>query len=337
MSGREALKRAGLKPFEFAAKEGLAWNNGTAVMTGIAALVVEKAERLATTADLAGALTLEAICGVPDAFDHRIHKLRPHPGQSISAANFRRFTQGSRLIGSALQRIQDAYSVRCMPQVHGACRDAIEYAKQVVEMELNSVTDNPLIVSGRPYALSGGNFHGEPIAIAMDTLGIALAELANISERRIAKLMDPATSEGLPAFLVPPARGGLHSGFMIAQYTAAALVSENKILAHPASVDSIPTSANQEDHVSMGTIAARKAYEILQNVENVLAIEWLVAVQGIDLRSGGTKLGRGTGAAYSLIRRQVPVLTQDRVLADDIASIRKILPIVCERIAEAYE
>ncbi|MBI4133107.1 histidine ammonia-lyase, partial [Candidatus Uhrbacteria bacterium] len=310
MTGGEALKRTRIKPIAFEAKEGLAWNNGTAVMTGIAALAVHGAQRLADAADAACALTLEAICGSSSAFDRRVHALRQHPGQVKSAENIRRAIAGSKLVDSGLDRVQDSYSLRCAPQVHGACRDALAYAAAAVERELNSVTDNPLIFEKPDVAISGGNFHGEPIAIAMDTLGIAIAELANISERRTAKLVDAATSEGLPMFLIAPEKAGLHSGLMVPQYTAAALVSENKVLAHPASVDSIPTSANQEDHVSMGTIAARKAWLMLENTWNVIAIEYLTATQAIDFRNP-QKLGAGTKKAYQLIRRRVPHIASD--------------------------
>lgn len=324
LSGKEALRRAGLQPIEFNAKEGLALNNGTAVMTAIAALALDKAKRLADAADMGCALTLEAVCGVTSAFDTKIHSLRPHPGQKKSAANIRKFIRGSKLVGTIRGRIQDSYTLRCAPQVHGAARDAISYGGGVVEKELNSVTDNPLIFSNPDRAISGGNFHGEPIAIAADVLGIALSELANISERRIAKLVDPATSEGLPPFLVQPEKAGLHSGLMIAQYTAAALVSENKVLSHPASVDSIPTSANQEDHVSMGTIAARKALEIARNAENVFAIEFLTACQAVDFRDP-RKLGEGTKNAYKSIRKITPFISGDRELATEISKVRSFL------------
>jgi histidine ammonia-lyase len=324
LSGREALKRAGLKPITFEAKEGLAFNNGTAVMTGIAALVLAKAKRLTTIADIACAMTLEAVCGVTDAFQPEAHRIRLHQGQQVSAANILKFIHGSKLVNSLKNRIQDSYSIRCAPQVHGAVRDALSYVESVVEKELNAVTDNPLIFTRPNRALSAGNFHGEPVAIAMDVFGIAMSELANISERRTAKLIDPATNEGLPAFLVAPEKAGLHSGLMLIQYTAASLVSENKVLAHPASVDSIPTSANQEDHVSMGTIAARKAVKILENTENVLAIEILTACQAIDFR-GPEKLGKTTKNVYRTIRKFVPVLTKDRTMNIDIAKTKKLI------------
>ncbi len=323
MSGRAALKAAKLTPVVFNAKEGLAWNNGTSVMTGIAATVFADAQRLPDIADAACALSLEAFCGMAKAFDARVHNVRPHPGQQKSASHIRRLIRGSRLVNSVPDRIQDSYSLRCASQVHGAVRDAFEYVGGVIDRELNSVTDNPLIFMHPDEAVSGGNFHGEPIAIAMDTLGIALAELADISERRTAKLVDAANSEGLPAYLIAPEKGGLHSGFMIPQYVAAALVSENKVLAHPASVDSIPTSSNQEDHVSMGTIAARKSAEILRNVEHVLAIELMTAAQGVDFRDS-RKLGEGTKALHRFIRKTVPHLDEDREFTDDITSLRSL-------------
>ncbi len=324
MPGGTAMKKAGLSPTVLAAKEGLAFNNGTSVMTGLAALALVKTKKLVNLADVGCALTLEASCAVSSAFDKRIHNLRPHPGQKLVAENIRKFIAGSRLIDSVPGRIQDSYSLRCTPQIHGASRDAIAYVEETVVRELNSVTDNPLIFQNPDQAISGGNFHGEPIAIAFDTLAIAISEIANISERRTAKLIDPSTSNGLPAFLISPDKAGLHSGLMISQYTAAALVSENKVLAHPASVDSIPTSANQEDHVSMGTIAVRKAVKIIENVENVLAIEFLTACQAIDFRNP-KKLGKLTKIYYKAIRRKVPFLSHDRELHKDIEKVREVM------------
>lgn len=324
MSSREALRRAGTKPLPLVAKEGLAWNNGTSIMTGIAALTVARAKRLIATSDAACALTLEAVCGTGDAFRPELHRVRLHSGQKLSARAIRSLIKGSRLVDSVPNRLQDSYSVRCAPQVHGAVRDAFSYVESVVARELNAVTDNPLIFRSPARVYSGGNFHGEPIAIAMDVLGIALAEAAGISERRTAKLMDSATSEGLPMFLTAPTRAGLHSGLMVLQYTAAALVSENKVLAHPASVDSIPTSANQEDHVSMGTVAARKAWNILENAERVLAIELIAAAQGVEFR-GPHRLGRGTAKVYRTLRARVKKLEDDRVLAPDIEAARTLV------------
>lgn len=321
LPGGEALRRAGLEPLTLEAKEGLALTNGTAFMTAIGSLVTWRAERLAQVADIAGALSCEALYATPRAFDERIHALRPHPRQQACAAYLRRLLEGSQFLRpDDPLNVQDAYTLRCMPQVHGAARDSIAYARWVLEIELNSATDNPLIVfedDGTPVCLSGGNFHGEPVALAMDYLKVALAELGNISERRVTRLTDDASNQGtLPAFLIK--HGGLNSGFMLAQYTAAALASENKVLAHPASVDTVPTSANTEDHVSMGPIAARQAQEILENVETILAVELLSAAQGIDLRRevlGDVQMGRGTAPAYRAIRERVPFLEQDAYMA----------------------
>lgn len=314
LSGGMAMEQAGITPLRLEAKEGLALINGTQVMTAIAALAVFDARRLAQTADIVAALTVEAAEGIVDAFDDKLQQVRPHRGQMQSAALLRELLADSQILAAAgHKRVQDAYSLRCIPQVHGASRDAIDYVGKVVEVEINSATDNPLIFPDAGEVISGGNFHGQPVALAMDFLGIALSELANISERRIERLVNPQLS-GLPAFLTE--KGGLNSGYMIAQYTAASLVSENKVLAHPASVDSIPTSGNQEDHVSMGTIAARKARSILENVQYVLAVELLCAVQGIDFR--GRKPGAGTAKAYASVRNRIPKLGDDRVICHDI-------------------
>lgn len=322
---KKAFAKEKLKSITFEAKEGLAFNNGTSVMAGCAALSLYRGLMLNELVDLSCAMTLEAIQGTSDAFDNAIHKLRPHPGQIWSAENIRRFIKGSRLVDSLPNRIQDSYSIRCSPQVHGAVRDALRYVRETVEREVNSVTDNPLIFSNPRRALSGGNFHGEPLAIAMDTFGIAIAELASIAERRVAKLVDPATSQGLPAFLIADKKGGLHSGFMIVQYTAAALVSENKVLAHPASVDSIPTSANQEDHVSMGSIAVQKAGRIIENAEKVISIEFLSATQALDFRTP-SRLGAKTKKAYTLIRKNITPVVADRIMATDIECLHSLLP-----------
>lgn len=311
MDGRQAMALAGIDPVELVAKEGLALINGTCVMTAVAALAVHDAQVLLKSADITAALTVEALRGIVDAFDPRLHQARPHPGQIASARNLLTLLQGSRLTTRQGDlRVQDGYSLRCIPQIHGGSRAAVDYVRSVVEIEINSATDNPLIFTKEGDVLSGGNFHGQPVAIAMDTLGIAVAEMADVSERRIERLVNPALS-GLPAFLTPVA--GLNDGYMVAQYAAAALVSENKVLAHPASVDSIPTCANQEDHVSFGTIAARKARQIIGHTQRVLAIELLCAAQGVDFQ-GREKLGRGTAAAYALLRRSVPFLQQDRIL-----------------------
>ena len=319
LTGAEALRRAGLKPIALAAKEGLALINGTQAMTADAALSLVRARRLCDTADIAGAQSLDALKGTARAFDARIHAMRPHPGQALSAAHLRRLTAGSQIADSHLDcgKVQDPYSLRCMPQVHGASRDVIAYCAEVVERECNAATDNPLAFETETglELLSGGNFHGQPVAFAADFLAIALAELANISERRIEQLVNPALSSGLPPFLAP--NSGLNSGFMIAQVTAAALVSENKGLCHPASVDSIPSSANREDHVSMGTIAARKARAVLEHVETVLAIEVLCGAQGIDLRRP-LRSSPAIEAVHARLRTEVAPMMDDRVLHPDI-------------------
>ena len=328
LSGAEALRRAKLAPVTLEAKDGLALVNGTAFMAGIGALSVHDAHALLHDAQIAGAMSLEALMGTDHAFIPIVGKLRPHPGQISVAKNLRALTRGSRIMASHRDpaahdhgpRVQDAYSLRCMPQVLGASVDAIEYARRVVEVELNSATDNPLIVPGEG-SLSAGNFHGQPLALALDFLAIAVAEAANIAERRIDRLVNPHVSE-MKAFLVES--GGLNSGFMVAQYTAAALVSENKVLAHPASVDSIPTSANQEDHVSMGMTSAWKARRIIGNAQNVLAIEYMCAAQALDFRRP-LRPGRGSSAAYDVVRSRVRRLTSDRVLAPDVAAIRRLM------------
>ncbi len=318
MSGREAMEKAGIPLVVLTSKEGLGLINGTQVMTSVGALAVYDAMQIMKLSDIACALTAEALNGITDAFDPRIHAVRPHPGQMASASNLLRILANSGLTTRQGQvRVQDAYSLRCTPQIHGASKDALNYCIQKVEIEINAVTDNPIVFADDKVVFSGGNFHGQPMALAFDFLGIALAEIANVSERRTERLVNPQLS-GLPAFLTE--KGGLHSGFMIAQYAAAALVSENKVLAHPASVDSIPSSANQEDHVSMGTIAARKAREILDNVRNVLAIELLSGAQGVDFKEPD-KLGVGTKEAYKLIRSRVTRLVEDRVMYVDINAV----------------
>jgi histidine ammonia-lyase len=331
MSGREAMKKAGIKPVELEVKEGIALNNGTQLMSAIAALTVHDAENLIKTAEITAALTLEALLGVYDAFDEKIQKVRPHKGQATTAENIRALVDGSQLVQTGAQAMEklhrphDAYSLRCIPQVLGAARDAIEYARKVVEIEINSATDNPLVFPEEAMCLSGGNFHGQPISLAMDFLGIALAMVGNISERRITRLMDERLNNGLPAFLIPPeAKKGVSSGLMTVQYTAAALASENKILAHPACVDSIPTSANFEDFVSMGVAAAQKARQILENTQYIVAIELLCAAQAIEYR-GAEKLGRGTKKAYEAVREKVSVLKEDRVLSEDIEKIKSLV------------
>ena len=329
----EALRMVDLEPISLAAKEGLALTNGTSVMCAVGALSVFHAERLSRTADAAGCLSLEALHGTTLAFDERIHAVRPHPRQVECATHLRALLSGSQFTRQHdPTNVQDAYTLRCMPQVHGAIRDAIAYARWVIEIELNAVTDNPLIFfdenSGDVSIISGGNFHGEPIALAMDYLAIALTELGNISERRIMRLTDGASNAHvLPPFLTID--GGLNSGFMITQYTAAALATENKILAHPASVDNIPTSANVEDHVSMGNTACLKARQILANIEHILAIELMAAAQGIDFRRGimgqNTQLGSGTAPVYALIRTIAPFITHDIVMYPFINAVKALI------------
>ncbi|MDI9439769.1 MAG: histidine ammonia-lyase [Bacillota bacterium] len=322
LPGAKALERAGLAPVALEAKEGLALINGTQAMTAQAVLALYDSDILLKSADVAGSLTMEALRAIPHALDERVHALRPHQGQILVAANLRRLLDGSRLVhGSDHGRIQDAYSLRCIPQVHGATRDAYKYVEQVINTEINSVTDNPLLFPAEGHVVSAGNFHGQPVALALDFLGIALAELGNIAERRIERLVNPQLS-GLPPFLTESS--GLNSGYMIAQYTAASLVSENKVLAHPASVDSIPTSANQEDHVSMGSIAARKLGSILANVQNVAAIEILCACQALEFRDRSA-MAPATRAVYELVRSVVPPLEEDRVLAGEIKVVRDLI------------
>ena len=323
VTGDAALAARGLTPVVLEAGEGLALINGTQAMTAIGGLSVSDAIHLGKLVDIAASMSLEVLMGSRTEFDPRIHKVRPHPGQAAASDNMLRITRNSEIISSHkdCSRIQDAYTLRCSPQVHGASYDAIHYAAGVLETEMNSSTSNPLFFNEDGEYLLGGNFHGQPVALAMDFLGIAVAELANISERRIERLVNPMLS-GLPAFLVEDS--GLNSGFMIAQYTAAALVSENKVLSHPASVDSIPTSANKEDHVSMGTISARKARDIVRNAENVVAIELLCAAQALDVFTN-MKHGEGTDAAYQTIRGEVSRLDADRVLSTDIDAVRGLI------------
>ena len=322
VAGGVALRRAGLAPLELQAKEGLCLINGTQAMTAAGTLVVERADRLVKLADIIGAMTVEALKGSRKAFDPRIHRLRPFEGQRDSAANLFGLLDGSGIVAShaGCGRVQDPYSLRCMPQVHGATRDTLRNTRATLQVEINAVTDNPLVFDGG-LILSGGNFHGQPIAFALDFLAIGLAELANISERRIEQLVNPMLS-GLPAFLAPNA--GLDSGFMIAQVTAAALVSQNKRLAAPASVDSIPSSANREDHVSMGMHSAMEAAEVLENVECVLAIELMCGAQGIDLRRPLVSTP-GIEAAHAMVRSRVETLLGHRTLYKDIEAMTELV------------
>lgn len=324
LSGEEALKRAGISPIdELSSKEGLALINGTQVMTGIGALITYDAINLMKHLDISASVTLEALNGIKCAFDPRLHNVRGHKGQKDTAKNILKLIEGSGAITRQGDlRVQDPYSLRCTPQIHGASKDAINYVKDRVEIEIEAVTDNPIIFPDDDEVLSGGNFHGQPMALPFDFLGIALSEMGNIAERRLERLVNPNLSSGLPAFLVK--NGGINSGFMIVQYSAAALVSENKVLSHPASVDSIPSSANQEDHVSMGTIGARKAKEILKNVRKVISMELLAGCQGLDLRNVKDK-GIGTKIAYDLIRKEIPMYEEDRVMYVDIEKVEEIV------------
>jgi histidine ammonia-lyase len=335
MTGAQALRRAEIKPLALEAKEAISLINGTQAMLAVGSLVLLHANTMINSADVIGALTLDALHGTDVAFDLRIHQVRPHPGQMRTAENLRRMLEGSAIREShrACSRVQDAYSLRCMPQVHGAVRQAIDHADAVLGTELNSAVDNPLVFpaprqpgarqqDGDGEILSGGNFHGEPVAFALDYLGIALAALAGISERRIERLVNPSLNEGLPPFLAPDA--GLNSGFMMAQVTAAALVSENKVLAHPASVDSITTSGNKEDYVSMGMAAALKLKRILQNTRSVLAIEALAAAQALDFLKPLTTSRRGQ-MAHASIRAISPALEHDRSLASDFERVGELI------------
>ncbi|MBI2957048.1 MAG: histidine ammonia-lyase [Acidobacteria bacterium] len=320
--GLIALKKAGLKRLDLEAKEGLALINGTQPSLAVGLLAWLEARNLVDTADVAAALSLDALRGTPVAFDERIHKLRPFHGQLQSAENLRRLNEGSEIRQShiACERVQDAYSLRCAPQVHGAVREALGFVRRILEVELNAGTDNPLVFAEQGEILSGGNFHGQPVALALDVLALALAQLGNISERRCERLVNPALSE-LPAFLTR--QPGLNSGLMMAQVTAAALASENKGLAHPASVDSIPTSGN-EDFVSMSMGAALKARQVVENVKTILAIELLCACQGIDLLAP-LKTGKLAAQAHAAVRKAVPTLEADRELAPDIEAARRLI------------
>ena len=323
-SAAEVLRERGIAPLELQAKEGLSLINGCQVMTAVGLLNAFEARRLAWMTDFAGAMSLEALRGTRAAFDPLIAATRPHPGEAKTARNLLRLLGPKSAISEsheACERVQDAYSLRCMPAVHGAAKDTLRHVANVLETEANSSTDNPLVFAKDGKILSCGNFHGEPVAFALDFLGIAMSAMASISECRIEKLINPAMS-GLPAFLAP--KGGLNSGHMIVQVAAASLVSENKILAHPASVDSIPTSADKEDHVSMGTIAARKLGMIVRNAENIVAMEMLSAAQALDML-GGLKAAAAVASAHAAIRARVPFADEDRVFARDIEEIKKLV------------
>ena len=321
MPGAEALRAAGLEPIVLAAKEGLSLINGTQFMTAMASLVLSRARRLAVVADIACATSLEALQGTPTSFHPAIHAARPLPGQQRSAANLRALLEGSAIVESHrwCDKVQDAYSLRCAPQVHGASRDLLDHVERTISVELNAATDNPLVLVEDELIVSNGNFHGQPIAIALDCLAIACAELANISERRTERLVNPSLSEGLPPFLVAREEG-LNSGFMIPQYVAAALVSENKALCHPGSVDSIPTSAGQEDHVSMGNGSGLKALQVVANAERVLAIELLAGAQAVEFLAP-LEPGLGVRAARAAVRGISERLREDRPLSADIERV----------------
>ncbi|PYV96450.1 MAG: histidine ammonia-lyase [Acidobacteria bacterium] len=333
--GTEALRRAQITPLVLEAKEAVSLINGTQGMLGVGTLALWEGEILVDSADVIGALTLDALRGTDVAFDERIHKVRPHAGQFKTAANLRRLLDGSQIRASHRDcaRVQDAYSLRCIPQVHGAIRDTLAHCREVMEIEINSAVDNPLVFVSTAHAgttasaadnavLSGGNFHGEPIAFVLDFLAIALSALAGISERRIERLVNPALNEGLPAFLAPGA--GLNSGFMMPQVTAAALVSENKVLAHPASVDSITTSGNKEDYVSMGMTAALKLKKIVANTRNVLAIEAMAAAQALDFVAP-LKTSKHGQTAHAAIRAVCPTMDKDRAMSGDLARLAGLI------------
>lgn len=330
-SGRAALKVVGRPPIQLEAKEGLALNNGTQQMAAIGSLSLHDAYNLLAAEEAALALSLEAVRGWIDAFDERIQKLRPHSGQIAVADHVRRLLAGSEMVRSIIDqepssgRPQDPYSFRCAPQVMGAAKDALDFAKRVLEIEMNSATDNPLVMPRDRVCISGGNFHGQPVAMALDFVALALSNLANLSERRTSALLDPSLNNGLPSFLVSKqSKPGVASGFMAVQYTATSLVAENKILTHPASSDSIPTSSNFEDFVSMGPGAAHKTQAILENCHYVVGIELLVASQGIDLR-GKLQLGKGTRKVYQLVRRNVPPRNEDRPSHEEIERISSLV------------
>jgi histidine ammonia-lyase len=323
MAASAALRQAGIEPLRLGPKEGLALVNGTQMITAVGTLALLEGEELAVAADIAGALSLEALRGSHHAFDPRLHLLRPFPGQQASAANLRALLADSGIARSHENcgKVQDAYSLRCMPQVHGAVREALRFARSILETEVNAVTDNPIVFPETRELLSGGNFHGQIPALALDGLAIGVTSLAAISERRVERLLNPHLS-GLPPFLAKDA--GVNSGLMMAQVTAAALVAENRVLAHPASVDSIPTEAGQEDHVSMGPIAARKARAVVEHARQVVAIELLSACQALDF-ARPLRGGRGVEAAYEALRRVVPFMETDRALSPDIAAAEALI------------
>lgn len=323
MSSRQALQKVGIAPVVLEAKEGLALINGTQAICAVGAPAAERAARLLEIADIAGAMSVEALLGSHKPFMHRIHEIRPQPGQLACATNLRRLLADSEIAVSHenCSKVQDPYSLRCMPQVHGAARDGVRFAREALGIEINCGTDNPLVFADEELIVSGGNFHGQPVSQACDMLAIALTQLASISERRVEQLVNPALS-GLPPFLTE--NSGLNSGFMIAQVTAAALVAESRVLCHPACVDSIPSSAGREDHVSMGMGAALKAKQVVDNVTNVLAIELLASAQALDMR-GDLRAGVGVAAAHRVIRSEIPHMENDRELHLDIAAVARMI------------
>ena len=321
LAGAEALQRAGIEPLTLQVKEGLALLNGTQAMGAVGALALHRAERVTRLADVAGAMSLEALRGTPVAFDKRIHEARPHPQQALVATHLRNLLEGSEIRDSHLKndpRVQDAYSLRCMPQVHGAVRGALAHAREIVEIETGSATDNPLVFAETGEVLSGGNFHGAPLAMAFDYAAIAITDLISITERRIDRLVNPDSNEDLPPFLTEQA--GTASGFMMLQVTAVALLSEAKVLSHPAGVDNVPTDGGKEDHVSMGMTAATKLRSIVDLAELTTAIELITAAQGLEFREGMAP-GRGAKAAYEIVRARVSRLTADRSMSQDIEKI----------------
>ena len=324
LDGADALARVGLEPVRLLAKEGLSLINGTQFMAAQGALALVRARRLSQVADCACALSLEALQGSRNSFIPQVHELRPLRGQGASARNVMRLLEGSAIIESHrwCDKVQDAYSLRCAPQVHGASRDLLDYVEYTVSTELNSATDNPLVLVDDGMLVSAGNFHGQPLAFALDALAMAVSELASISERRVERLVNPNLSDGLPAFLTTD--GGLNSGFMIPQYVAAALVSENKSLCHPASVDSIPTSAGQEDHVSMGNASGLKAWQVVANSERAVAIELLAAAQAVEFLAP-LEPGRGARATYDAVRTRSARLRDDRSLSADIEEVAEAI------------
>jgi histidine ammonia-lyase len=325
----EVLAEHGIEPIVLGPKEGLSLVNGTEPMQALLAFSVQDASLLVQAADVACAMSIEALLGTDRPYDPRVQVIRPHPGQLDSAANLRALLAGSGLMAShrdSRHAVQDAYCLRCAPQVHGAVRDVLTYARRVIDTELGAVVDNPVIVPDGEV-MTTGNFHGEPLAFAADMLGMAVSELASISERRVDRMLDPAFSRGLPPFLAPDA--GTNSGYMLAQYTAASLVSENKVLAHPSSVDTIPTSGKQEDHVSMGWTGVRKLREIIQNVRTCLAVEILCAAQGVGMRSDIAAPSAAIAAVHGLIRDNVPRMDVDREVSEQIVAIDELLPEIC--------